>query len=103
MAVGQKCSFGWKMQRAPDPLAVTRFFLLRVGPLATKQPGLISGPFVYRLGHQVFNLGRGVQLPYGLPVFQLFCGAVMRIVASCGSLLQGSASKLRFPLYSPYR
>jgi hypothetical protein len=25
------------------------------------------GPFVYRLGHQVFNLGRGVRLPYGLP------------------------------------
>ena len=26
-----------------------------------------SGPFVYRLGHQVFNLVRGVRLPYGLP------------------------------------
>ena len=25
------------------------------------------GPFVYRLGHQVFNLVRGVRLPYGLP------------------------------------
>ena len=27
-----------------------------------------SGPFVYRLGHQVFNLVRGVRLPYGLPL-----------------------------------
>ena len=26
-----------------------------------------SGPFVYRLGRQVFNLKRGVRLPYGLP------------------------------------
>jgi hypothetical protein len=26
-----------------------------------------SGPFVYRLGRQVFNLERGVRLPYGLP------------------------------------
>ncbi len=25
------------------------------------------GPFVYRLGRQVFNLERGVRLPYGLP------------------------------------
>lgn len=29
--------------------------------------GLLYGPFVYRLGHQVFNLKRGVQFPYGLP------------------------------------
>ena len=28
-----------------------------------------SGPFVYRLGRQVFNLKRGVRLPYGLPLF----------------------------------
>ena len=26
------------------------------------------GPFVYRLGRQVFNLERGVRLPYGLPL-----------------------------------
>jgi hypothetical protein len=28
-----------------------------------------SGPFVYRLGRQVFNLERGVRFPYGLPRF----------------------------------
>ena len=27
------------------------------------------GPFVYRLGHLVFNQARGVRLPYGLPLF----------------------------------
>ncbi len=27
-----------------------------------------SGPFVYRLGRQVFNLERGVRFPYGLPL-----------------------------------
>ena len=26
-----------------------------------------AGPFVYRLGRQVFNLERGVRFPYGLP------------------------------------
>ena len=26
-----------------------------------------DGPFVYRLGRQVFNLERGVRFPYGLP------------------------------------
>jgi hypothetical protein len=26
------------------------------------------GPFVYRLGRQVFNLERGVRFPYGLPL-----------------------------------
>lgn len=24
------------------------------------------GPFVYRLGHKIFILGRGVRFPYGL-------------------------------------
>jgi hypothetical protein len=71
MVGAQKCNCDWKMRRALDRVAVTRFFLLRVGALPTKQPGLISGPFVYRLGHQVFNLGRGVQLPYGLPVLSI--------------------------------
>ena len=28
-----------------------------------------DGPFVYRLGRQVFNLERGVRFPYGLPPF----------------------------------
>ena len=27
----------------------------------------MRGPFVYRLGRQVFNLERGVRFPYGLP------------------------------------
>ena len=30
-----------------------------------------AGPFVYRLGRQVFNLERGVRFPYGLPLFPL--------------------------------
>ena len=30
--------------------------------------GSRSGPFVYRLGHLVFNQVRGVRLPYGLPL-----------------------------------
>lgn len=34
-----------------------------------KEPLTTSGPFVYRLGRQVFNLKRGVRLPYGLPLF----------------------------------
>ena len=29
-----------------------------------------SGPFVYRLGHLVFNQARGVRLPYGLPLLE---------------------------------
>ncbi len=33
-----------------------------------KEPLTTSGPFVYRLGRQVFNLERGVQFPYGLPL-----------------------------------
>ena len=28
------------------------------------------GPFVYRLGRQVFNLERGVRFPYGLPSYK---------------------------------
>ncbi len=31
-----------------------------------------SGPFVYRLGHLVFNQARGVRLPYGLPLTHFF-------------------------------
>ena len=27
----------------------------------------VRGPFVYRLGRQVFNLERGVRFPYGMP------------------------------------
>ena len=32
----------------------------------------VAGPFVYRLGRQVFNLERGVRLPYGLPFLCYF-------------------------------
>jgi len=31
-------------------------------------PHAVCGPFVYRLGRQVFNLERGVRFPYGLPL-----------------------------------
>ena len=33
-----------------------------------------SGPIVYRLGHELFMLGRGVRLSLGLPLFTL-CSA----------------------------
>jgi hypothetical protein len=42
---------------------------LRLWPRETKHRSTASGPFVYRLGRQVFNLKRGVRLPYGLPLF----------------------------------
>ncbi len=35
---------------------------------------LRHGPFVYRLGRQVFNLERGVRFPYGLPPKLEFTG-----------------------------
>jgi membrane-bound lytic murein transglycosylase B len=41
-------------------------FCLRVRTLQIRSPA--SGPFVYRLGHLVFNQARGVRLPYGLPL-----------------------------------
>ena len=39
-----------------------------------------SGPFVYRLGHLVFNQARGVRLPYGLPLIRKIspCGAALK-------------------------
>ena len=45
-----------------------RRILLRVTDGWPKYAHAKRGPFVYRLGHQVFNLGRGVRLPYGLPL-----------------------------------
>ena len=68
MAAGLKSSCGWKMQRVLDLVAKSYFLTCESGN-ARLRHGLDSGPFVYRLGHQVFNLGRGVQLPYGLPSF----------------------------------
>ena len=29
---------------------------------------IINGAFVYRLGHKIFILGRGIRLPYALPI-----------------------------------
>ena len=48
-----------------------------------------SGPFVYRLGRQVFNLERGVRLPYGLPLLPLICC----YQSSLASLLSSAAER----------
>jgi|GEM_PF-3328800 hypothetical protein len=50
--------------------ASTKMFLHPPNALP-KSPLTNSGPFVYRLGRQVFNLKRGVRLPYGLPRFYI--------------------------------
>ena len=47
-----------------------------------------DGPFVYRLGRQVFNLERGVRFPYGLPFSFIEnrgvgCGEVVRRDMGC--------------------
>ena len=42
-------------------------FRLRVDARLPNEPLTARGPFVYRLGRQVFNLERGVRFPYGLP------------------------------------
>ena len=43
---------------------------LRAATEALSATGMSQrGPFVYRLGRQVFNLERGVRFPYGLPLF----------------------------------
>ena len=49
-----------------------------------------SGPFVYRLGHQVFNLVRGVRLPYGLPLTHFF--AFLSI--GCDALVSNQSDRL---------
>merc|ERR1711969_35305 len=51
-----------------------------------------GGPFVYRLGRQVFNLERGVRLPYGLPlqnVRTLFCPTVCNGVQKWDTFVLG--------------
>ena len=58
------------------------------GPLCT--PHHSSGPFVYRLGHQVFNLVRGVRLPYGLPSLHFF--AFLSI--ACDTFVSNPADRL---------
>jgi hypothetical protein len=45
-------------------------FPLRVSPGPIRQRRPKRGPFVYRLGHLVFNQARGVRLPYGLPLLK---------------------------------
>ncbi len=67
---------GWRIGRPPGrcrksrkilqnpSCAPPRIFILT---LHAKQ-----GPFVYRLGRQVFNLERGVRFPYGLPLPLVF-------------------------------
>ena len=47
---------------------MTRIFLLHASARLAKDPPTNCGPFVYRLGHLVFNQVRGVRLPYGLPL-----------------------------------
>ena len=66
MLADQNRNFGWKMRPALESAKSALFFTCgsAIGLLNSPTD---SGPFVYRLGHQVFNLGRGVQLPYGLP------------------------------------
>jgi hypothetical protein len=64
MAGGAKPSFALKTRR--QPLEPPAFFPLRVTATQISNPA--SGPFVYRLGHLVFNQARGVRLPYGLPL-----------------------------------
>ena len=82
------------MQRAFDLAAKSDFLTCESGNARLRHAS-DSGPFVYRLGHQVFNLGRGVQLPYGLPSFlenmvlaHVNCCVGFRYVASFGKLLQ---------------
>ena len=61
------------------------FFVLRGGKVNRKRAATSQrGPFVYRLGRQVFNLERGVRFPYGLPFF----GAVER------EIVKGSVREL---------
>ena len=96
MAAGLKSSCGWKMQRVLDLVAKSYFLTCESGN-ARLRHGLDSGPFVYRLGHQVFNLGRGVQLPYGLPSFQHTIGCDETSAAKSVSLATlGGLYKLLF-------
>jgi hypothetical protein len=46
---------------------ITNFLLQALGRLPKDRAWHDHGPFVYRLGRQVFNLERGVRFPYGLP------------------------------------
>ncbi len=48
--------------------AAAHFPLAHETGFAYEAPHDSAGPFVYRLGRQVFNLERGVRFPYGLPL-----------------------------------
>ena len=52
-----------------EPVQIDRRIRLPLTVAIPKTPATKSarGPFVYRLGRQVFNLERGVRFPYGLP------------------------------------
>src|SRR6056297_784162 len=67
------CNCGWKMQHGPSdtgsvfPHAGERICLNPPAQFSRYPTPPKRGPFVYRLGRQVFNLERGVRFPYGLP------------------------------------
>ena len=68
------CSCAWKTPPALIHLVKKcsdRTFLLAPIRLLPKDRSRPVCPFVYRLGRQVFNLKRGVRLPYGLPPFPI--------------------------------
>ena len=58
------------LQRRSKKFCSPALFILRGGKVNRKRAATSEhGPFVYRLGRQVFNLERGVRFPYGLPFF----------------------------------
>ena len=70
-----------------------------------------SGPFVYRLGRQVFNLERGVRFPYGLPLYPVsYCSSFgfflslsnvfeeLDILRSFSNPLSASLERFAFPV-----
>ena len=65
------CSCASRMRRAPDDTCYEKHRISAKSPLqrgaAFSRHRHGDGPFVYRLGRQVFNLERGVRFPYGLP------------------------------------
>ena len=57
--------FGFRSKNLSE---ITNFLLQALGRLPKDRAWHDHGPFVYRLGRQVFNLERGVRFPYGLPL-----------------------------------
>ena len=54
----------------------------------------VFGPIVYRLGHQVFILKRGVRLPLGLPKYILFFTPLTKHCGKASILLVFESRKL---------